>query len=69
MNGNLRDTVGKAILIIGSLIGTAFAIDNRYVTEKVFDQFKDGAIVTLTSRLDRIENKLDRLLEERRNHR
>lgn len=56
--------------VIGSVVAAAFAVDNRYVTEKVFDTFKEGTIGAIFERLDKIDakadrmdDKLDRLLE------
>lgn len=66
-------TVWKVLLGLVTLVTASFAVDNRYVTEKVFTEFKSGTIAAIFDRLDKLDNKsdkindkLDRLLEKER---
>lgn len=54
--------VWKALIVVGTIVGAAFAVDSRYVTGAAFDAFKEGTITALISRLDRIESKLDSVI-------
>ena len=60
----------KVVAGIGSVVGAAWAVDGRYVTERVFTEFKSGTVAAVFDRLDRldakterIDSKLDQLLE------
>lgn len=62
--GNVKDfgSVWKALVVIGSIVAAAFAVDTRYVTSNAFMEFKEGTITSLIARLDRIESKLDAVI-------
>lgn len=53
--------VWKVLLAMGSVVGAAWAVDARYVTEKVFGEFKEGTIAAIFERLDKLDNKADRI--------
>lgn len=58
--------IWKALFLVGSIVTAAWAVDARYVTETVFEEFKEGNVASISARLDRIESKLDALLAEKR---
>lgn len=58
--------VWKALVVVGSVVAAAFAVDTRYVTQIIFDEFKEGTIASISARLDRIESKLDAVIAENR---
>lgn len=60
------NSVWKALFIVGTIVGTVFAVDARYVTDSIFEEFKEGTVASISARLDRIESKLDVLLSEKR---
>lgn len=69
----VNSTVWKTLVLVSSIVAGAWAVDSRYVTEEVFATFKEGTIAALFNRIDsidakqeRIEDKLDRLLEHRK---
>lgn len=69
----VNSTVWKTLVLVSSIVAGAWAVDSRYVTEDVFRTFKEGTIAALFSRInsidakqERIEDKLDRLLEHRK---
>lgn len=63
---NVKDfgNVWRALVIVGSIVAAAFAVDARYVTDTVFSEFKEGTVTSLIARLDRIESKLDAVIAE-----
>ena len=58
--------VWRALLMVGTIVAAVFAVDARYVTDAVFTEFREGTISALTTRLDRIESKLDAAISEKK---
>lgn len=59
-------------IIIGSIagictiVGTVFAVSMNYVSKSQFSEFKDGTIAQVEKRMDRMDDKLDTIIEEQR---
>ncbi len=73
MESNGYRIVWKTLFLIGSIVAAGWAVDSRYVQVGVFSTFKEGTIAAIFERLDkldakadRIDDKLDRLLEHKR---
>lgn len=58
--------VWKSLIVVGTIVAAAWAVDARYVTDEVFTTFKESTIASISARLDRIESKLDAVLAENR---
>lgn len=56
--------IWRSLVIVGSIVAAAYAVDSRYVSETVFTEFKEGTVRALIARLDRIESKLDAVINE-----
>lgn len=51
---------------IVAIIGTAFAVSVQFVSKATFSEFKEGTIAHIEKRMDGIDSKLDRIIEEQR---
>lgn len=65
-SGKHLGAVWKALLMVAGIVTAVWAVDARYVRDTVFDEFKEGTVSSIMSRLDRIEGKLDDLIQKKR---
>ncbi len=57
-----RGLVIQVILMVSLIIGTAFGISTHYVSRDVFQEFKEGTIKALWTKINEMDDKLDLLL-------
>lgn len=59
-------------IIIGSIagimtiVGTVFAVSMQFVSKSTFTEFKEGTVAQVEKRMDRMDQKLDMIIEEQR---
>lgn len=52
------------LAVLGGFLATYIAVSSQFVRADAFQEFKEGTINQIISRLDKIDRKLDRLIEE-----
>ena len=57
-------TILQILLIVVAIVGTVYGISHRFVSKDVFIEFKEGAIESIYGRLERMDNKLDKIAEK-----
>ena len=51
---------------IVTIVGTVLAVSMNYISKAQFTEFKEGTIVSVEKRMDRMDSKLDTIIEEQR---
>lgn len=57
------------IVAVCSIVGTCYAISSHFLSQGEFDLYKEGRIQAVDLRLDRIEIKLDYLIQHQKDKR
>lgn len=53
------------LTVLGGFLATYITISSQFVRAEAFQEFKEGTIHQILERLDKIDQKLDRLIEEK----
>lgn len=66
MKESTRGVVLSVLVSVATLVGTLIVLGNQFVTQAAFSEFKEGTIAAVIARLDRIEGKLDQIMQKGR---
>jgi hypothetical protein len=61
------NTIGhslQVLALLGGLFGLYITISSQFVKAETFREFKEGTVQQILIRLDKIDDKLDKLLEK-----
>lgn len=58
--GNMHKQIIATIVAVVAIVGTVFAMSDRYISKATFTEFKDHIVY----RLDSIDRKLDTIIEQ-----
>lgn len=59
----LKGLIIQTVFLIVLIIGTVFGISTHYVSKDVFQEFKEGTIKALWTKISDIDRKIDYLVE------